>query len=206
MKFIIIHIIKFISRIYSNNNNKTIQYYISKIYSLWLGHNFKKIGKNVLFDKPILLLGEEYISIGENTTFKKLCILTAHSKYMNYNFTPQITIGKDCHFGQYNHITAINDIHIGNDVLTGNWVTITDNAHGKTDDESLKIKPVERKLYSKGKVIIGNNVWIGDKATILPGVTIGDGAVIAANSVVTKDVPAYMVVGGIPAKIIKKNH
>ena len=63
-----------------------------------------------------------------------------------------------------------------------------------------------RPVVSKGSVIIGNNVWIGDKATILPNVTIGDGAVIAANSVVTKDVPAYSVVAGNPAKVIKENN
>ena len=63
-----------------------------------------------------------------------------------------------------------------------------------------------RPTTSKGRVVIGNNVWIGDKATILPGVTIGDGAIIAANAVVTKDVPQYSVVGGNPAKVIKINN
>ena len=88
-------------------------------------------------------------------------------------------------------------------MLTGKWVTITDNSHGETDKTTLGMRPQERPITSKGPVIIGNNVWIGDKATILPGVTIGDGAVIAANAVVTKDVPAYSVVGGNPARVIK---
>ena len=61
-----------------------------------------------------------------------------------------------------------------------------------------------RFVTSKGPVIIGNNVWIGDKATVLPNVTIGDGAVIAANAVVTKDVPPYSIVAGNPAKVIKQ--
>ncbi|WP_438730233.1 CatB-related O-acetyltransferase [Enterococcus sp. AZ128] len=56
---------------------------------------------------------------------------------------------------------------------------------------------------NKGDIVIGNDVWIGYEATILSGVTIGDGAIIGAKSVVTKDVPAYSVVGGIPAKEIK---
>jgi virginiamycin A acetyltransferase len=64
--------------------------------------------------------------------------------------------------------------------------------------------PLEREVVSKGEVYIGNNVWIGDKVTILPGVHIGDGAVIGANAVVVKDVTPYSVVGGNPAKIIKK--
>lgn len=55
----------------------------------------------------------------------------------------------------------------------------------------------------KGPVKIGDNVWIGDRATILSGVTIGEGAIIAANAVLTHDVPAYTVVGGVPAKVIK---
>jgi acetyltransferase-like isoleucine patch superfamily enzyme len=57
---------------------------------------------------------------------------------------------------------------------------------------------------TKGDVVIGNDVWIGFRAIILSGVTIGDGAVIAAGAVVTKDVPAYGIVGGNPAKLIKK--
>lgn len=64
-----------------------------------------------------------------------------------------------------------------------------------------------RKSYvnkSKGNVIIGNDVWIGFGATVLSGVTIGDGAVIGARSLVTKNVPPYTVVGGVPAKVICK--
>ena len=67
----------------------------------------------------------------------------------------------------------------------------------------MDTRPLEREVYSKGPVIIEKNVWIGDKVTILPGVTVGQGAVIAANSVVSKDVPAFSVVGGIPAKLLK---
>lgn len=59
-------------------------------------------------------------------------------------------------------------------------------------------------MYSKGDVSIGKNVWIGEKATILPGVTIGEGSIIGANSVVTKNIPPYSIACGIPAKVIKK--
>jgi acetyltransferase-like isoleucine patch superfamily enzyme len=65
------------------------------------------------------------------------------------------------------------------------------------------MEPMMRPLISKGKVIIGDNVWIGEGAMILPNVHIGEGAIIAANSVVTKDIPAYSIAVGIPAKIIK---
>ena len=69
--------------------------------------------------------------------------------------------------------------------------------------EYLNIDPLRRPIISKGPVSIGKNVWIGDKATILPNVSIGDGAIIAANAVITKDVPPYSVAGGNPAKIIR---
>ena len=118
---------------------------------------------------------------------------------------PFLKIGSHCSFGAYNHITCANRVIIGDSCLTGKWVTITDNSHGETDLDSLCLPPGKRPITSKGPVVIGNNVWIGDKATILPGVTIGDGAVIAANAVVTKDVPDYSVVGGNPAKILKRN-
>ena len=121
------------------------------------------------------------------------------------NSDPNLSIGNNCSFGAYNHITCANRVTIGDSLLTGKWVTITDNSHGETDKVTLGMRPQKRPITSKGPVIIGKNVWIGDKATILGGVTIGDGAVIAANSVVTKAVPAYSVVGGNPAKVIKQN-
>jgi virginiamycin A acetyltransferase len=66
-------------------------------------------------------------------------------------------------------------------------------------------KAMEGKSYpSKGDTIIGNDVWVGYNATIMPGVTVGDGAIIAANAVVTKDVAPYSIVAGNPAKEIKK--
>ena len=67
-----------------------------------------------------------------------------------------------------------------------------------------KVTPKEGELPFKGDSEVGNDVWIGYEATIMPGVKIGDGAIIAAKSVVTKDVPAYSVVGGNPAVIIKQ--
>ncbi|MFW5525562.1 MAG: DapH/DapD/GlmU-related protein [Prevotella sp.] len=69
----------------------------------------------------------------------------------------------------------------------------------------MKIPPAERKISSRGKIVIGDNVWIGDKATVLAGVHIGEGVVIGANSVVTHDIPPYCVAVGNPATVIKKN-
>lgn len=161
--------------------------------------------ENVSFPQDMFTLGEHCIHIGVGTHFDEHLYLTAWERTCaGGNFNPKIHIGENCSFGAWNHITATNCIKIGNNLLTGKWVTITDNSHGETDFETLQLPPIMRPITSKGPVIIGDNVWIGDKATILPGVTIGDGAVIAANAVVTKDVPAYSVLVGNPARIIKQ--
>ena len=101
-------------------------------------------------------------------------------------------------------MSSSNQIIVEDGVLTGKWVTIVDNNHGETDRVSLRMPPLSRTIVSKGPVVIKTNVWLGDKVTVLPGVTIGEGAVVAANSVVTRNVPPFCVVAGIPAKVIKQ--
>lgn len=168
---------------------------------------------NVSFGQIGMIRCPECISIGDGTSFEDWIYLTAWDSFScviegnetEQKLQPQMTIGKNCCFGAFNHITCTNKIMIGDNCLTGKWVTITDNSHGETNIDSLRIPPIRRPVFSKGPVLIGNNVWIGDKATILPGVTIGDGAVIAANTVVNKDVPAYSVAAGNPATIHNKN-
>ncbi len=150
-------------------------------------------------------LGGKYISIGDYCTLQKNCILTAWDTYQDQHFTPEITMGNNCSLGAGSHITAINKIIIGDNLLTGPNVLITDNSHGYNQTTTeLYIAPNQRNLYSKGEVHIGNNVWIGQNACVMPGVTIGDGVIIAANSVVTHNIPAFSVAAGAPAKVIKQ--
>lgn len=72
------------------------------------------------------------------------------------------------------------------------------------EEWGLDVKDITKAWDNKGDIVIGNDVWIGYEAVILSGVTIGDGAVIGARAVVTKDVPPYTIVGGVPAKPIRK--
>ena len=148
--------------------------------------------------------GGKTISIGHNTRIESHGILGCWMKYDEQQFTPSITIGDHCLIGEYNHISACNRISIGDGLLTGRFVYIGDNTHGNQSCEEVSIPPIKRKVVSKGEVIIGNNVWIGDKVTILSGVHIGDNVIVAANAVVTKDVPSSCVVAGVPAKIVKE--
>lgn len=172
-------------------------------YTLYIKRKFQSCGSQVWFEGFVLLIGVEFISVGSKSNIQKGTYLTAWKKGLKENFTPIVKIGYDCHIGAYNHITCINKIIIGDGVVTGKWVTITDNGHGESTFESLSMPVSKREIVSKGPVIIGNDVWIGDKSTILPGVSIGRGSIIAANSVVTKDIPAFCVVAGNPAVIIK---
>jgi acetyltransferase-like isoleucine patch superfamily enzyme len=183
--------------IHLKNNRMIIR---SQLYANQLGN------QTIVINGDIMIRNAECIYVGDYTHIGNGCIITAWKQTIDGScHTPLISIGQNCSFGEYNHITSTNKIIIGDNLLTGRWITITDNSHGDTDYTTLSTNPLMRPVVSKGPVIIGNNVWIGDKATILPGVTIGDGAIVAANAVVTKDVPAYCVVGGIPAKILKQS-
>lgn len=162
---------------------------------------FKKLGKGTKLFSGINIYHPQYIEIGDNCAISRNSILEVYKMPNEY---PLISIGNNCHFGEYTHLTCINKIIIGDGLLTGRFVLITDNSHGETIRNHMSVPPNKRSLYSKGPVIIGKNVWIGDKVTILPGVVIGDGAIIAAGAVVNVDVPSYSVVGGIPAKVLKK--
>jgi acetyltransferase-like isoleucine patch superfamily enzyme len=185
---------------------------INGIKLIWDSVRSRMYRKSFLYCHPTVrierlgkLIGAKYISIGNGSDIQQMTYMTAWDSYNNIQkFTPEITIGEDCHIGAFNHITCVNRIVIGDGFVSGKWVTITDNSHGDISHETLSIPVGKRYIVSKGPVLIGKNVWVGDKATILPGVTIGDGVVVGADSVVTKDVPAYCVVGGNPARIIKE--
>ena len=194
------------SKIYSYNLSIRLQCYRNVVYSLWIRNFFGKMPLDSYIAYPCSLQGggQKSIFVGHHTGIQSHCILGCWEKYGYQNFTPSITIGDNCSIGEYNHITASDKITIGDGLLTGRFVYIGDNSHGGLSIEESLVPPAERKLKSKGEIVIGRNVWIGDKSTILGGVTIGDNAIVAANSVVTKDVPSNCMVAGVPAEIIKR--
>lgn len=174
------------------------------MYTGYYRRLFKSFGSNSIIKHPFSYArGLEYVIIGNKSSIGAHVELTAWDTYRGQKFTPEIIIGDGTLIRDYSHITAIQSIRIGNGVLTGPNILITDNAHGASMAELLDTPPRLRPLYSKGPVVIEDNVWIGEKSSIMPGVHIGRGAIIAANSVVTHDIPPYCVVAGIPAKVIK---
>lgn len=185
--------------------NKIITFFMGIFRNIYSGYKLHKVYKsesNSILFFPVTLIGEKYITIGKNSSVGKRGVITAYIT-KEYNTSIKIQIGDNVLIGDDCHITAINSIVIDDNVLMGKKITITDNSHGNNIYE-LNIHPAERLLFSKGSVIINKNVWIGDKVTILPGVTVGESSVIGANSVVTKNVPAFCIAAGNPAKIIKQ--
>lgn len=159
---------------------------------------FFKESKIIRF--PIHLRGKKNICLGKNFTsgrgnrIEALTIINKNS---------YIIFGENCQINDYCHIAAIARISIGNNVLIASKVYITDHDHGNTTFEDLLIKPIDRLLISKSVTIL-DNVWIGEGAMILKGVTVGENSIVAAGAIVTKDVPAFSIVAGVPAKVIKQ--
>ena len=172
-------------------------------------HFLGEVGEKCHFQYPIRLQGggSKRIRIGSRTSISAFSILGCWEKYGSgenaEHFEPEIVIGNDCNIGEFCHITAINKISIGDGLLTGRFVYIGDNAHGGLSWEEADTPPARRHLKSKGEIMIGQNVWIGDKVTILGGVTIGDNVIIGAGSIVTRDVPSNSMAAGMPARVIK---
>lgn len=203
MKKIIIITIKFLHKIFNYKCYSFLKKQLLILYSIWIRNEFENYGKKC-FIKPLLRLkGAENITIGNYVNIGYHCILETYAVDKD-RLKPKIIIGDKTNIGDYGHITCVNKVIIGKNVLMGRRVLITDNSHGKSDKDLLILPPVSRPLYSKGVVIIEDNVWIGDQACIMPNVIIGKGAIIGANAVVTKNVIPYSVVGGNPAKIIKQ--
>lgn len=146
----------------------------------------------------------KYVSIGNNFYAGEHFRLEAWDRYMDQAFSPRIQIGNDVNIQQFCHIGCIDSVIIEDNVLIASRVYISDHFHGNISSEDCNVAPAKRLLSSKGPVRICRNVWIGSGVSIMPGVTIGENAIVGANAVVTRDVPANVVVGGIPAKIIKK--
>jgi len=206
VKYLLQLLFHMLSKVYPYRLSQLVHSLRDVLYTLWIRNFIGQVGKHSTIACPCSLQGEgqKRIVIGDYTSIQGHSVLGCWEKYGEQQFTPSIIIGNHCSIGEYNHITACNKITIGDGLLTGRFVYIGDNAHGGLSWEEADIVPVKRMLRSKGEIMIGRNVWIGDKVTILGGVTIGDNVIVAANAVVTKSVASNCVVAGIPAKVIKQ--
>lgn len=208
-KNLIICAVRIWSHIYTYRLSLWLKDKRDMLYTMWIRNFFGNIENTSSILYPCFLEGEgsDKITVGNHSIIQRYCVLGCWKEYNAQNsiqiFNPSIEIGNYCSIGAYSHITAINKITIGDGLLTGRFVYIGDYAHGCLDKDEVDIRPSKRSLISKGEIIIGRNVWLGDKVVVLSGVTIGDNVIVGANSVVTKSLPNNCVAAGIPAKVVK---
>ncbi|WP_288425628.1 acyltransferase [uncultured Spirosoma sp.] len=168
--------------------------FLSSMYNIKFG-NYSSISIPYL-----KIVNNGKIIIGNNTTLGKHTWIAAYGAYANQTFKPTIKIGDNVSIGNYLCLTAIDSIVINNGCLLSEYVFITDHFHGTDPNQGT---PASQNLYSKGSTEIGENTFIGYRATILSGVKLGRHCVVGAHSVVNKSFPDYSVIAGVPARLIK---
>lgn len=194
-----------LSLFYSYQFFRKFSYLRNAVYSYSIKRIFKSCGENFHVEFPAQIIGSKYISIGRDfCSFARLRI-EAHDNHNNVKFEPVLTIGNNFSINFDCHIACCNEVIIGDNVLLASRVFITDHFHGQTKHQDWSIAPNKRILYSSGPVVIEEGVWVGEGACILPNVTIGANSIVGANAVVTKSFPKNSIIGGIPAKIIRRN-
>jgi len=173
-----------------NNFRESLNFTIPVYVRLFLNKiRLKSCGYKVLFEKNVAIMRhKKNVSIGSNTVLKE------GVKICPCNPNANISIGKNTTIGYHTYIFASTNIKIGDDCMIAPFVYIVDSDHSIIKGINMNEQP---NLVSSIK--IGNDVWIAAGAKILKGVTINDGAIIAAGAVVTKDVDKNSIVGGIPA-------
>lgn len=151
---------------------------------------------------PIDIRGKKYMEVGKGFTTGFGCRLEAYPERNQKT----LFIGDNFQMNDYVHISAMESIKIGDNVLLASKIFISDLSHGSyggdQNDSHPNSIPKDRKLFAK-PIIIEDNVWLGEFVSVLPGVTIGKGTIVGANSVVSKSLPPNVVAVGTPAKPIK---
>jgi len=152
-----------------------------------------KFGQNNIIHKRVIFVTNNNgrIIIGDNNEFHYNVIL------MTYGGT--IEIGDNCSINPFTILYGHGNLRIGNNVLIAGQCMIIPANHRF---DSIDI-PINRQGETRKGIIIEDDVWIGGGCQILDGVRISKGSIVAAGSVINKDIPAYSIVGGVPAKIIK---
>lgn len=158
-----------------------------------------KCGRNLLLKRNshIYALSNKGIVIGDNFSLGEFAIIECTGVLRSIGESLQI--GNNVGINHYCFIGVRGPVKIGDNVIFGPRVSVFSENH---NSDRFDI-PIKDQGETRNSTTIGNDVWIGANSVILSGVTIGDGAIIAAGAVVSKDVPPLAIVGGVPAKIIK---
>jgi acetyltransferase-like isoleucine patch superfamily enzyme len=187
---------------------KTINWIVKRPFFFFFKFLFKKCNK-IYISGSFQIRGAKYIEVNSFSAGSRIRI-DAIDKFNDQIFSPSIKIGDNFITNNDIHIACTGRIEIGNNVLLGSNIYITDHDHGiyANSSDIQYSSPFEqpglRHLNSDGYVIIGDNVFIGEYVTILKNVEIGEGCIIGAHSLVTKNISPYSIAAGNPARVIKK--
>lgn len=171
----------------------------------WFGNSMLRkgvtFGKDSYIREHAQIGGGHHITLGTHSRISQYSRLMCFEKISGEELNPQLTIGDNCFFGRNLTISCSNRVEIGNDCLITGYVFICDSEHGMDPEcgKRYETQPMIRKTTK-----IGNNVFIGEKAMIMPGVTIGNNCIIGAGSIVKKSFPDNCMIVGNPAKCVKK--
>ena len=180
---------------------------------------FLKTGKKVFVGPNTKILNPQNIVFGRSVTIEKHTIIDGFSSekiilgdcvkigaYSNLNSTSHFSkygiglkMGNNSAIGDYTHFGAAGGIEIGDNVIMGSYISFHSENHNFSDTSQL-IR--EQGVTSKG-IKLGNNIWVGAKATFLDGCIVGNNSVVAAGAVVNGEFPDNVVIGGVPAKVLK---
>jgi acetyltransferase-like isoleucine patch superfamily enzyme len=153
---------------------------------------FKSIGPDCVFEPGVLVFHPETVSLGAN-------VYVGHHTILKGYYKNEMRIGDRTWIGQQCFLHSAGGITIGKSVGIGPGVKILTSAHAEGGRESpILFSPIET-----APVVVEDDADLGINSVILPGVTVGRGAIVGAGAVVTHDVPAYAVVAGVPAKVLR---
>lgn len=165
---------------------------LHKIRQFTLRRKIDTLGENVFIEKNVKIL-----RFPKNVQIGNQVVLKEGARICSCNQNAKINIGENTTFGYHSFLFSSESIEIGNNCLIAPFVYIVDSDHNIEKGKLINEQP-----NNTAPVKIGNDVWIGTGAKILKGVSIENGAVIAAGAIVRNDVKAYEIHGGIPAKKI----
>ncbi|WP_083380981.1 acyltransferase [Bacteroides ndongoniae] len=172
---------------------------IRYLYYPWRKYRYRSISLSCVISCTNSIT-PEYVECGERVYIGFNARIQGIKEYNGVTFSPRIILGDDVSIQQNIHLTCANSVIVEKNTAIAANVTITDIHHPYTD---INV-PIEKQNIEVGTVYIGEDCKIYNNAVILPNVVIGKHVTIGANSVVTRDIPDYCVVVGIPAKIIKR--
>lgn len=167
-----------------------LSYLLNPISLLRIG----RVGKRIDIRRGLVVHGPKDIRIGNDVKIDRMSRLSSYEG-------GKISIEDNCYIGQFFSVLAGGDVTVKRNTLIASYVAIVGENHSMNPEAGIGYGKQE--LIKEG-VEIGENCWIGEKAIILPGVSIGDWSIIGAGSVVNKDIPSYSIAVGNPARVVKQ--